>query len=243
MGTWDPTKPPGLAQQAPLTEEYRAVYAANMAKAKAGLEYDPKATCGPLGMPRLMSMYEPMEMIIRPNVIYMLFESQNPIRRIYTDGRTWPEDTEPSFAGFSIGRWSDSKGDGKADSKYDTLEIETRNIGKGPRLYDGSGTPLAYDNKTVVKEKLYLDKANPDIMHNQITTIDSALTRPWTVSRFYKRDRSPPQEFICTENDRWVIVAGRVYMTDADGYFMPTRQDQPPPDPKYFEKHFKPAQK
>ncbi len=38
-----------------------------------------------------------------------------------------------------------------------------------------------------MKEKLYLDKADRNILRNEITTIDHALTRPWTVSRFYRR--------------------------------------------------------
>ncbi len=239
VGSWDPTKPPGLAQDAPLTPEYRAVYEANLAKAKAGIDYDPKATCGPPGMPRIMAMYEPMEIVIKPDVTYMLMESVNPIRRIYTDGRDWPKDVTPSYVGYSIGQWRDTTGNGQ----YDTLEIETRDILKGPRLYDGTGIPLADDNETVVKEKLYLDKANPGIMHNEITTIDHALTRPWTVSRFYKRDLSPPQEYVCTEDNRWVVIADRVYMKDTDGYFMPTQKDQPPPDLKYFQKYFKAAGK
>ncbi len=241
VGSWDPSKPPGLGQAPPLTDEYRAVYEANRAKSKAGLEYDPKATCGPTGMPRIMAMYEPMEIVFKPNTVYMLLEATDPVRRIYTDGRDWPkqDDIVPSFVGFSKGTWSDSKGDGQ----YDTLEIETRDILKGPRLYDGSGIPLAADNETVVKEKIYLDKDNPNIMRNEITTIDHALTRPWTVSRFYKREPSPPQEFVCTEDNRWMVIAGRVYMTDEDGYFMPTTKDQPPPDQKYFDKYFKQAKK
>jgi hypothetical protein len=84
LGSWDPTKPPGRGQQAPLTPEYQGVYEANIAKDKAGLVFDPKFTCGPVGMPRVMNMNQPMEFIIKPTVIYMLLESQSPIRRIYT---------------------------------------------------------------------------------------------------------------------------------------------------------------
>ena len=237
VGAWDPTKKPGPAQEPPLTEEYRKVYEGNLAKAKAGLEYDPKATCGPTGMPRIMAMYEPMEIVFKPNVVYMLMESVNPVRRIYTDGRDWPKEEEivPSYVGFSKGKWIDSAGTGK----YDTLEIETRDILKGPRLYDGTGIPLAYDNETIIKERMSLDKDNPNVMRNEITTIDHALTRPWTVTRFYKRELSPPQEYVCTEDNKWVVIAGRIYMMDQDGYYMPTIKDQPPPDPKWFAKYFK----
>jgi hypothetical protein len=43
---------------------------------------------------------------------------------------------------------------------------------------DNSGIPLASDGDTVVKERLYLDKADPDIMHNVITTVDHASRSP-----------------------------------------------------------------
>ena len=78
--------------------------------------------------------------------------------------------------GYSIGNWIDTDGDGR----YDTLEVETREL-RGPRAWDSSGLPLHSDNKTVVKERIYLDKADSNILVNEITVIDSSLTRPWTV--------------------------------------------------------------
>jgi hypothetical protein len=75
-------------------------------------------------------------------------------RRIFTDGREWPKEIEPSFAGYSIGTWVDEDGDGR----YDVLVVETRGL-KGPRAYDGNGLPFHSDNQTVIKERIYLDKA------------------------------------------------------------------------------------
>ena len=201
------------------------------------IEFDPKSTCGPVGMPRVMTIYEPFELLIRPNVTHMLIESMSPIRRIFTDGRAWPKDVNPTFVGYSIGQWHDTDNDGT----YDTLEVETRHF-KGPRLFDNSGIPLASDDETVVKEKIYLDKADPDIMRFDITTIDHALTRPWTVSRFVRREHNPKwEEYNCTQDNHWVVIGGRMYLTDQEGYFMPIQKDQPPPDPKYFQKYFPPA--
>jgi hypothetical protein len=234
-GSWDPTKPPGPGQQAPLTPEYQAVYEANLGKARAGVAFDPKYTCGPVGMPRVMALGT-MEFIVKPTVVYMLLESTSPHRRIYTDGRAWPKDIDPSYVGYSIGKWLDTASDGAPA----TLEIETRAM-RGLRLMDNSGIPLALDGETVVKEKLYLDKTNPDIMHNEITTIDHAFTHPWTVSRFYKRVYDGrPQEYNCAEDNRWVVIGGRTYVSDNDGYLMPIQKDEPAPDPKLFQKYFGP---
>ena len=231
---WDPTKPPGAGQLPPLSPEYQAVFEANLVKAKAGALVDPTVVCGPGGMPRVMTLYVAMEIVIKPNVTYMLIESMSPIRRIYTDGRDWPKEFNPQFSGYSIGKWLDTDGDGT----YDALEVETRNM-RGPRLFDSTGIPLHSDNETVVKERIYLDKSDPNILRNEITTFDHALTRPWTVARFYRRELNPVyHEYPCTEDNRWVAIGGELYLADSEGYLMPVQKNQPPPDPKYLRKYF-----
>jgi hypothetical protein len=77
------------------------------------------------------------------------------------------------------------------DGRYDVLEIETRGPFRGPRVYDGTGLPLHHDNQSIFKERIYLDKANSNVLHNEITVIDHALTRPWTVDKQYLRNRDP----------------------------------------------------
>src|SRR5436190_5243329 len=195
---WDPTKPPGAGQQAPLTPEYQAIFEASVkSAADGGLGPDPTARCIPAGVPRVMIAAQPMEIVITPDVTYVVLEQT--LRRVYTDGRKFPDDVEPSFAGTSIGQWQDADGDGR----FDTLVIETRGI-KGPHTYDASGIPFHKDGEAVVTEKLYVDKTNPNILHNEITTTDHALTRPWTVMRSYRRNAQQTQpewsEFICSED-------------------------------------------
>ena len=51
-----------------------------------------------------------------------------------------------------------------------------------------SGLPLHFDNASMFKERIFLDKADPNILHNVMTTIDHALTRPWTVDKRYRRN-------------------------------------------------------
>jgi hypothetical protein len=177
-----------------------------------------------------MSIYQPMEVIIKPSVTYFLLESTSPIRRIWTDGRDWPKKYPPAFAGYSIGKWADEDGDGM----YDTLHVETRGI-SGPRLFDSS-IPLHENDSTVVKEKISVDKANPDRMKNEITTIDDALARPWTVTQQYRRMKEPDYaEYNCEER-RNVVINGQSYWIGVDGYLMPIAKDQPPPDLRHFQK-------
>ena len=231
---WDPTKPFGAGQQPPLTPEYQAVFEANLTKAKAGGHFDNTRTCGPSGMPRVMTLYVSMEIVIKPNVTYILFESTSPIRRIYTDGRGWPTVFNPQFSGYSIGKWLDTKG----KRSFDMLEVETRNM-RGPRLFDSSGIPTHSDDETIIKERIYLDKSDPNILRNEITTFDHALMRPWTVSRFYRRGLNPVyEEYPCTEDNHWIAVGGELYLSDSEGYLMPIQKNQPPPDSKFFQKYF-----
>jgi hypothetical protein len=230
-GPWDVTKPPGPAQQAPLTPEYQAVYDARRAeRASGGLGGDPTAQCIPHGLPRMMVGIYPMELIVTPKTTYLLSDYNEP-RRIFTDGRDWPTRLEPTFNGYSIGRWLDENGDGR----FNVLEVETRGF-KSPRTFDGSGIPLHEDGESIVKERFSLDKADRDLLHIDITTIDHALTRPWSVVRPYRRELNPIWLFVdCSEDNRHVWVGNDSYFVSADGYLMPTKKDQPPPDLRYFK--------
>src|ERR1700693_1675803 len=99
-----------------------------------------------------------------------------------------------------MGKWLDEDGDGR----YDLLEVETRGF-KGPRVLDASGIPLHKDNATIVKERITLDKADPNVLRDQVTTIDHAFTRPWTVMRSLRRDRDAAWiEEPCAEGNRYL---------------------------------------
>ncbi len=228
---WDQTKRLGLAQQAPLTPEYQAIFEASLADQAMGGQGEniTTVTCITPGMPRLMTVVRPMELIILPQTTSMLLESYLP-RRIYTDGRAFP-DEEPSFSGYSIGNWIDEDRDGR----HDALEIETRNF-KGPRVYEASGLPLHKDNQSVIKERIRLDPSNADTLLNEITIIDNALTRPWTVTKRYVRERRKIlwYEDNCGEYNNHVLIGNDTYFMSADGHLMPTRKDQRPPDLRYF---------
>jgi len=231
-GQYDPDKPAGKGQQPPLTPEYQAIWEANLKEnAAGGQSYNTRVRCIPGGLPRMMVAYEPMEVIVTPEITYVMTTFDEEFRRIYTDGRPWPKDEEPSYAGYSIGHWLDTDGDGR----YDTLEVESKYF-KGPRIYDPTGIPLHADNETVVAEKMFLDKANANVLHDEITTYDHALTRPWTVTRSYKRDSHPHWiEEVCGESNQYVFINNETYVVSIDGYLMPLRKGQPPPDLKYFK--------
>src|ERR1700751_5016419 len=63
---YDPSKPAGRGQQAPLTPEYQAILEASLAdQAKGGQgNWDSGARCIPPGMPGTMNGYNTMEIVV-----------------------------------------------------------------------------------------------------------------------------------------------------------------------------------
>jgi len=241
---YDESTPPStalnLGQEPPLTPEYQAIYDANLADmSRGGQGIDPTYSCLSPGMPRVMIGYSPLEFVVTADITYVLMERDHDFNRhIYTDGREYPANMalEPRYLGYSIGKWFDEDGDGR----YDTLVVETRGM-KGPRVYDATGIPLHADNETIIKERIYLDKANPNLLHDDITTIDHALTRPWVVNKTFRRVVSDkPIWFghsVCGEGNAHVGIGNEVYYLSGDGLLMPAIKDQPPPDLRYFKKY------
>jgi hypothetical protein len=228
---FDPTKAFGPAQQAPLTPEYQKIHEDSMAdQAKGGQgNFIDHARCIPGGMPAMMSGAR-MEYVVTPDTTYISTGSD--LRRIFTDGRPWPTDLEPTYQGYTIGRWIDESGGGV----YDTLEAETRGPFKGPRAYDATGLPLHFDNQSTFKERFFIDKEG--LLHDVITVFDHALTRPWTVDKTFRRDPNPYPNWSrtsCTETTQHIVVGKEAYMLSADGMLMPAKKDQPPPDLRYFK--------
>src|SRR5258708_10261544 len=173
-GRFDISKPAGRGQQAPLNAEYQAVFEANVLDQAAGGQGTTRSyKCLSPGMPRVTNGYGEMEFVVTPDTTYILVDHILDDRRIFTDGRDWPAELEPTLLGYSIGKWVDTTGAGR----YDTLEVETRGF-KGPRAFDSSGIPLHEDNETVVKEKIYLDPADPDVFHDQVTLFRLPLPPP-----------------------------------------------------------------
>ena len=236
-GKWDRVGPPRWVQagdKAPLTPEYQAIFDKNTAEQKAGGHgWETSWMCLPPGMPRIMNVYEPMEIVVTPATTHILISHVHDNRRIFTDGREWPKEIEPSYKGYSIGEWRDSDGDGR----FDMLLVETRGM-KGQRSYGTEGLPLHANNRTIVNERIYQDKADPNILLDEITTTDDALTRPWTITKKFKRDPNPPPSWIeevCSENNPHIRIGHDNYMLSADGYLMPARKGQEPPSLKYFK--------
>ncbi len=228
---WEP-EGYAVAGPPPLTPEYQARREEFQSQRDQGmLVGDPPANCLPPGMPRVMTMSFPFELVITPNTTYILADWESAVRRIFTDGRDWPDYMLPEFNGYSIGQWHDENDDGV----YDMLSVETRAI-KGPRSFDSTAVVAHDNNQTVVLEEFR--RIDEETLEDKITTIDDALTGPWTVQRRYSHTPFSQDilwvEYVCAEGNRHLNLGDEWYFINKEeGTLEPTRDGQPRMVPVY----------
>jgi len=149
---------------------------------------DPPANCLPQGVPRIGAAPAPWKIVHAPGVLVILYEAFNLWRQIFLDGREPVPDTNPTWLGYSSGRW-----------EGDTLVVDTKGF-NGKAWLDQLGRPST-DALHVIERFRRKDFGHMDI---QITIDDAkAYTRPWTVTqRVHLRPDTELLEFICNENNR-----------------------------------------
>jgi hypothetical protein len=92
--------------------------------------HNPVAHCLPLGIPAAdIFSFAPFKIVQAREVIVIMYEVDNTRRQIYTDGRKLPADPQPTWLGYSVGKW-----------EGDTLVVDTAGFNDKSWL-DGSGHP------------------------------------------------------------------------------------------------------
>jgi hypothetical protein len=200
--TWEPNGKPGVPENPPFTPQYAEKYRLTTQAAREGHPVaDPTSRCLPPGMPRIMTMSYPMEILMTPGQVTIIAEWSSQVRRVFTDGRGHPpaDDLDPTYNGDSIGRW-EGRGPGA------TLVIDTVGI-RGDTGFDSSG--IEHSDQIRVTERIR--QTAPDRLEDEITVIDpKAFIHPWTVTKAYKRGAPNLQirEYVCEENNRDPLAAG-----------------------------------
>ena len=94
------------SQAPPLKPEYMARWRQRSTDAAAGRSTtDPTAQCLPAGFPRFLSMVFPGEILQAPHQLNWYAEWSEATLRIYLDGRSPPANLQPSYYGYTTGRW------------------------------------------------------------------------------------------------------------------------------------------
>ena len=130
---------------------------------------DPTVECVPPGMPYVLAIPTPFEVVHARGEVIQIFEYNHFVRRIHTDGRAHPDDLHDTGAyqwlGHSIGRW-----------EGDTFVIDTTGF-NGETWLDRLGHPHS-DALHLVER---LRRVNHDTLQYDVTVDDpKAYTAPWT---------------------------------------------------------------
>jgi len=147
------------------------------------------ANCLPQGLPRTdINSYAPFKILQTPGVIAVLYEVDNTHRQIYPDGRPLPTDPQPTWGGYSVGRW-----------EGDTLIIDVAGFNDRTWL-DSGGHP--HSDALRIQERFH----RRDFGHMDLTvTVDDPkmYTKPFTinVTEVLLPD-TDILESVCNENEK-----------------------------------------
>ncbi|MFI4914456.1 MAG: nuclear transport factor 2 family protein [Steroidobacterales bacterium] len=178
QGTWLIEQPVYTAktvdgQLPPLTSDGQTLYQQHLDARRAGdATFDDTAWCGSAGIPRLMLMDYPFQIVLQPNdTIFFYYEWNRWQRLIYmTHDKVSPIGT--SSMGSAAGHW-----------EGDSLVILSNGF-REDSLIDGAGLP--HSDKLQVTERLHL--IAPDVLEDRIRIEDPAYyTQPWDMRASYRR--------------------------------------------------------
>jgi len=205
-GLWImPTKRPGnpdFPGCAPVSDEFVNIgaslkgglpyqaWAADLVKTRRSEQRvnDPMSLCRPIGPVRLTTWNGPRKVVQTPGLLIIMNELDTSYRQIFTDGRPLPADPNPSWNGYSSGKW-----------EGDTLVVQTS--GFRDRIWlDATGNPMTDAAKITERFR----RINFGQMEIEITVDDpKAYTKPWTVklNEVIQLD-TDLLDFVCADNEK-----------------------------------------
>jgi hypothetical protein len=150
----------------------------------------PHARCLPQAPPSAWATFDMQKIVHTAEGVTILQEYMGQYRQIFLDGRPLPTDPEPTFKGYSVGKW-----------EGDTLVVET--IGYKENWLDGQGRPLTEQARTIER----IRRVNYGTLEVEMTIDDpKAYTKPWK-TRTVKLGlvlNTDVMEYICNENEKSV---------------------------------------
>lgn len=149
---------------------------------------NPDARCLPIGPLQMLAHPLPKKVIQLPGLFVILHERNMEFRQVFTDGRPLPVDPQPTWYGYSTGRW-----------EGDTLVVETAGFRDG-LWADFFGSPLTDQARMTERYR----RPNFGTLLVQVTIDDpKAYTRPWTidVNQHFGVD-TDLLEYACLENEK-----------------------------------------
>lgn len=157
----------------PLTADAKAVYEAHRkAAAKGDYSFDGVTHCLPPGLPRLMLMHEPFEILQRDKVVYFVYQVNRLPRRAYLN-EALPTDVDPHYLGYSVAHWD-----------ADALVVDSSGFDDST-LLDNVGLPHSEDLHLTERYQV-----SPDGKRLRLTyTVEDpkTFTKAWSAQAEYTR--------------------------------------------------------
>ena len=156
---------------------------------KHGPDDDPIGfKCVPPGIPREAFAPYPLQFLMTPGLVTILYEQQHFFRVIPTDGRDHPKDLMPTWMGHSVGKW-----------EGDTLVVDT--VGQLEQTWIDAAGHMHSDALHVIERYTLLDGAT--ISWEVIIDDPKIFTKTFSVTRkMVLRPGWQLMEYICEENNR-----------------------------------------
>ena len=135
---------------------------------------DPSLRCVSPGLVRVSGWPYPLEIVQNDTQVTILYESFHEVRRIFLDGRGYPEKLPHRAMGYSLGHWEGS-----------TLVVETKML--TPGYVDLAGQPLSENSRVVERMSL---SADGQVLRSELTVYDPEnYRRPITRHRAWRESR------------------------------------------------------
>jgi hypothetical protein len=147
----------------------------------------PSTYCLPAGIPAGIFVFA-FKIIQAPHEIVILLEDGDPPRQIHTDERSLPKDPQPSWMGYSVGKW-----------QRDTLIVETIGFNEASWV-DLFGHPRS----ELMRIREHYRRRDFGHMDLEVTLEDPKYyTRPFTLkTELNLIPDSDVLEFVCNENEK-----------------------------------------
>lgn len=173
-------------EEAPMRPEGAELFRKH---SQSGNRESPSARCVPQGIPKNdLDNYLPFKIIQTPGVMAVFYEESNTYRQIYTDGRKLPDDPQPTWMGYSVGRWEGG-----------TFVVDSAGFNNQGWL-DAAGHPQSEDLR--IRERFHRrDFGHMDL---ELTIDDPRMyTKPFTVKATEVLiPDGDVLEYVCAENEK-----------------------------------------
>jgi hypothetical protein len=163
---------PADGKPVPLTAEGKAAYAKHLsATAKGDKTWDESSICLPEGLPRIMTINEPFQIMQRDKTVFFVAQNRMPWKAFF--GEPLPTDVDPFYMGYSVAKWTGP-----------TLVIDSNGF-RDSTVLDDKGLP--HGEGLHLTQTFHMGKTGKTMTVSYTVTDPKFYTHPWTATVSFKK--------------------------------------------------------